>query len=134
MNVVVLLSILRYYLSPILAFRHNSASKNLFLSACNIWNDDASLKEMDQNFPFGGLIGYINSNLDPILCYSKVFRLHQIWHDAGGAVRSHTGKGLGYCYVTGQGPNSCLLGHVTGLFSCFYVKVFVPSIFNSVDF
>ena len=31
-------------------------------------------------------------------------------------------------------PNSCLLGHVTGLLFCIYVKIFLPSIFNSVDF
>ena len=34
----------------------------------------------------------------------------------------------------GRGRNSCLLGHVTGLLSCFYVKLFLPSVFNSVDF
>ena len=34
----------------------------------------------------------------------------------------------------GGGPNSCLLGHVTGQLFCLYVKIFLPSIFNSVDF
>ena len=33
-----------------------------------------------------------------------------------------------------QGPNSCLLGHVTGLFLCLYVEIFVSSFLNSVDF
>ena len=46
----------------------------------------------------------------------------------------HSGKGPGYCYMIGRGPNSCLLGHVTGLLFCLYVKLFLPSIFNSVDF
>ena len=36
--------------------------------------------------------------------------------------------------MIGRGPNSCLLGHVTGLLFCFYVQLFLPSIFNSVDF
>ena len=36
--------------------------------------------------------------------------------------------------MIGRGPNSCLLGHVTGLFFCPYVKNFLPSIYNSVDF
>ena len=36
--------------------------------------------------------------------------------------------------MIGRGPNSCLLAHVTGLFFCLYVKIFLPSIFNSVDF
>ena len=115
-----------------LSSRHISSRKNLFLSACDIWNDKVSLREMDQNIPFGGLIGYGNSYLDSILCYSKVFRLHAILHDAAGAVRSHTGKVPGNCYMIGQGPNSCLLGHVTGQLFCLHVKILVPSIFNSV--
>ena len=36
--------------------------------------------------------------------------------------------------MIGRGPNSCLFGHKTGLFFCLYVKLFLPSIFNSVDF
>ena len=63
-----------------------------------------------------------------------MFRLHAILYDAAGAVRAHSGKGPGYCYMIGRGPNPCLLGHVTGLHFCLYVKLFLPSIFNSVDF
>ena len=58
----------------------------------------------------------------------------QYFLDAAGAVRSQSGKGPGYCYVIGRGPNSCSLGHVNGLLFCLYVKLFLPSIFNSVDF
>ena len=42
-------------------------------------------------------------------------------------------KEPGYCYMIGRGPNSCLLGDVTGLLFCLYLKIFLPSIFNSVD-
>ena len=76
---------------------------------------------MDRKFNFGGLIGYGNSCLDSVFRYSKVFRLHAIVHDAAGGVRSHTGKGPGNCYMIGRGPNSCSLGHVTGLLFCLYV-------------
>ena len=89
---------------------------------------------MDQKFNFGGLIGYGNSYLDSVFQYSKVFRLHAILHDIAGAVRSHSGKGHGYCYMIGRGPNFCLVGHVTGLLFCLYVKLLLPSIFNSVNF
>ena len=89
---------------------------------------------MDRNIPFSGLIAYGNSYFDSILCYSKVFTLRAILHYAAGAVRSHTGRGPGYCYMIGRGPNSCLLGHMTRLLLCLYVKIFLPSIFNSVDF
>ena len=88
-------------------------------------------------FPFGGLIGYENSYLDSIFRYSKEFRLRailQILHDAAGAVRLQTGKGPGYCYMIGRGPNYCLLGNVAGLLFCLYVKIFLPSIFNLIEF
>ena len=69
-----------------------------------------------------------------IFRYFKVFRLHAKLHDAAGAVPAHSGKGSGYCYIIGRGPKSCLLGHVTGLLLCLYVKLFLPSIFNSGKF
>ena len=64
----------------------------------------------------------------------EVFTLHAKLNDAAGTVTAHSGKGPGYCYMIGRGPNSCLLGHVTGLLFCLYVKLFLPSILNSVDF
>ena len=135
MDVLFLISIFRLYPGFKMSFGHNSARKNLFLSACFCWDSGLSLREMDQKFKFGGLIGYGNSYLDSVFRYSNVFRLHAILHDAAGAVRSHSGKVPGYCYLIGRGPNSCLLGYVTGLLFCLYVKLFLPSIFNnSVDF
>ena len=88
---------------------------------------------MDQKFKFVGTIGYGDSYLEFIFRDFKVFRLHAILHDAAGAVWAHSGKGPGYCYMIGRGPLSCLLGHVTGLFFCFYVKHFLISFFNSID-
>ena len=113
--------------------KHNSVRKNLFLSACFRWDSSLSLDEMDQKFKVGALIGCGNSCLHSVFCYSKVFRLHAILHDAAGAVRSHSSKGPGHWYMIGRGPKSCLLGHVTGLLFCLYVKLFLPSIFKSVD-
>ena len=116
-----------------ISFEHNSVRKNLFLSACFRWDSRFSLREMVQNFNFGGKIGYVDSKLDSVFRYSKVFRLHAILH-AAGAVRLQTGKRPGYCYMIGRGPNCCLLGHVTGLLFCLYIKIFLPSIFNFFDF
>ena len=84
-----------------MSFEHNSVGNNLFLSACFCWNSRLCLREMDQKSPFEGLIGYGNSDLDSVLRYSRVFRLHAILHDAAGAVRAHSGKGPGYCYMIG---------------------------------
>ena len=128
------MNIFRLYPGLKMSFEHNSVRKNLFLSACFCWDSIFSLREVDQKFPLGGLIGHGNSCLDSILCYTKVFRLHALLHDGAGAVRSHTGKEPDYCYMFERRPNSCLLGLVTEFLFCHYVKVFVPSIFNSVDF
>ena len=117
-----------------MTIEHISVRKNLFLSSCFFWDSGISLREMNQKFIFGGLIGHGNSYLDSVVCYSKVFRLNAILHDAAGAVRSHSGKGPAYCYMIGRGQNSSLLRHVTGLLCCLYVKLFLPSIFNSFDF
>ena len=105
-----------------MTFKHSSVRKNVFLSACFSWDSELSLLEVDQNFEFGGLIGYGNSCLDSVFRYSKVLRLHAILHGAAGAVRAHSGKGPGYCSMIGRGPNSCLLGHVTGLMFRLHFK------------
>ena len=70
---------------------------------------------MDQKYQFGGTIGYGDSYLEFLFRHFKVFRLHAILHDAAAAVRAQSGKRPGYCYIIGRGPNSCLLGHVSGL-------------------
>ena len=134
MDVLFLMSIFRLYRGLIKSFEHNSVRKNLFLTASFCWGSRFSLREMDQKFKFGGTIGYGDSYLDSLFLYSKLFRLHAISHDAAGAVRLQAGQGPGYCYMIGRGPNCCLLGHVTGLLFCLYVKIFLPSIFNLVNF
>ena len=136
MDVLFLTSVFRLFPGLKMSFEHKSVRKNLFLSACFCWNSRHSLREMDQKFPFGGIkiIGYANSSLDSVFRCSKVFRLRAILHDAAGAVRALSGKGLGYCNIIGRVPNFCLLGQVTGQLFCLYVKIFLPSIFNSVDF
>ena len=134
MDDLFLISVFRFYPGFNLSFEHNSDRKNLFLIECFFWDSRLSSRKMDQKFAFGGLIGYGNSHLDSVFPYSNLFRLHEVLNVAAGAFRSHTGKRPGYCYMTGRGPNSCLLGHVTGLLFCLYVKLFLPSIFKSVDF
>ena len=134
MVVLFLMSVFRLYPGSKVSFEHKSVRKSLFISACFCWDSRLSLREMGQKFKFGGTIGYGDSYLEFLFRHFKVFRLPQILHDAAGAVQAHSGKGPGYCYMIGRGPNSCLLGHVTGLLFCLYVKIVLPSIFNSVDF
>ena len=134
MDVLFLVSIFRLYPGLKVSFEHNSVRRNLFLSGCFCWDSRLSLREMDQKYIFGGTIGYGNSYLEFSFRHLKVFRLHAILHDAALAVLAHSGKGAGYCYMIGRGPTSGLLCHVTGLLFRLYVKLFLPSIFNSVVF
>ena len=127
------MSIFQLYPGLNLSFEDKRVRKNPFLSACFCCDSRLSVGEMDQTFEFGGTIGYGNSYLEVLFRHFKVFRLHAILHDAAGAVRAHSGEGPGYCYMIGRGPKSCLLGHVTGILFCLYVKLFLLSIFNSVD-
>ena len=114
-------------------FFHNCTRQNVFPSACFYWHGTISLREVGQKFLHGGKIGYGDSYLDSVLRYSKVLRLHAVLHYAAAAVRLQTGKGPGYCCMIGRGPNCCLLGHVTGLLFCLYVKFFLPSTFILID-
>ena len=134
MDVLFIMSIFRFYSGFKTSFEHNSVRKKLFLSAWFCWDSILSLREMDQKFKIGVTIGYGDWYLDSVFRYSKVFRLHAIIHDAAGAVRLQTGKGPGYCYMIGRGPNCSLLRHVTGLIFCVNGKNFLPSFFNLIDF
>ena len=134
MDVLFLMSNFRFYPGLNMSFEHNSVPKNVFLSACFCWDFRLSLRDMDHKFKYGGTIGYDDSYLEFLFRQFKVFRLHAILHDAARAVRAHSGKGSGYCYMIERGLFSCLLGHLTGLRFCPYVKIFLPSIFNSFDF
>ena len=126
MDILCLMSVFRLYPGFKMSFERNSFRKNLFQSACFCWDSRLSLRGMGQKFEFGGTIGYRDPYLEFLFRHFKVFRLNAILHDAVGAVRAHSGRGPGYCYMIGRGPNSCLLGHVTGLFFCLYVKSFYP--------
>ena len=134
MDVLFLISAFRLYPGLKMTFEHISLRKKLFLSACFCWDSRLSLREMDQSFEISGLIGNGNFYLVSVFRYSKVFRLHAILHVAARAVRAHSGKGSGYCYMIVRGSKSCLFGHATGLLFCLYVKPVLPSTFKSVNF
>ena len=134
MDVIFLVNIFRRYFKVKSKLFHNCTRKILILSACYYSDGTISLREVDQKILYVRKIIYGNSNLDSVFRYSKVFRLHAKLHDAAGAVRLQTGKGPGYCYKIGRGPNCCLFGHVTGLLFCLYVKIFLPSISKLIGF
>ena len=113
-----------------MSFEHNRVRKNLFLSACFCWVSGLSLRKMDQKLKFGETLGYGDSYLEFLFRSFKLYKLYAILPDAAGAVRAHSDKGPGYCYMIGRR----LLGHVTGILLCLTIKLFLPSILKSVDF
>ena len=82
----------------------------LFLSACFCWDSRLSLRETDQNLNL----------VEPLVIETRTWPLHFATPKYSDYMQ--TGKGLGYCYMIGRGRNCCLLGQVTGLLLCLYVK------------
>ena len=76
MDVLFLVKVFRFYSGLKLRFTKITVRKNLFLSVCHCLDENISLHKMDQEFLFGGLIGFADSHLDKNFRFSKVFRLH----------------------------------------------------------
>ena len=129
MNVQKLNEILRIFEIIRQNFSSNTKRKKLFLCTCFDLDPDINLKEMDQKFLFGGLIGYGNSCMGNFFANSKIFRLHAILHDSAGFVKSTKKKGPGYSFAAPSLPSSCFLGHVTGLLFCLNVKIIASSVY-----
>ena len=115
MDVLNLVSNMRLQPKTIGNFLHNSTRRNFFLIGCYRMDNSTPLREVDQKFLLDGKIGFRDSYLDSAFCYSEVFRLHAILYHAAGAPQVQSGKGPGYCYMIGRKPNTCFVGHVTGL-------------------
>ena len=118
-----------------LLFQHICARKNLFLNACRCAVEMLEIFYVRWTECLILVKSLVMETRTWILCFvSKVFRLHALLQDAAGAVRSHIVKVPGYSYMIGRGPNSCWLGHVTGLLFCLHVKLSLLFISDSVDF
>ena len=113
-------------------FPGNSKRFNYFLSTCKHIHKRCDLNEIIFKCPHGGIIGIGNSRLDSLLSGSKLFRLHAILHDAHGFMKSEYDVGPGYVYTTAFPVNNCLLGHVTGLAFCLYVKHFKRQVYTVI--
>ena len=114
-------------------FPKNTRRKNAFLAVCYSINIEINLQFVNQFAEFGGLIGPGESKLDHFFKCSKIFRLHAIFHDAFGFMRSTYNVGPGYVYPLSEKPffaNSKLLGHITGLTYWIVLKLYKNSIYQ----
>ena len=114
-------------------FPKNTRRKNAFLAVCYSINNEINLQFVNQFAGFGGLIGPGESNLDHFFKCSKIFRLHAIFRDAFGFMRSTYNVGPGYVHALSEKPffaNSMLLGHITGLTYWIVLKLNKNSIYQ----
>ena len=96
-----------------------------------------SSRLFNKNFnsaPYGGLIGPGNSILHNYCMNSKLLRVHAIFHDAYGFMKSSYNIGPAYVYVLPNLPNHFLFGHLSGLLVWFLVKFQSSELFDQLPF
>ena len=93
--------------------------KNAFLAVCVYLDETIDLHEVNSRVPFGGNVGAGDSLLHKYLKCSKILRLHAIFQDAHGYMRSNKNIAPGCVYTLTTEKflkNSMLLGHFLGFF------------------
>ena len=118
-------------------YPENTNRRNYFLAACSLFflsttnhiNNDVAIKLR----PFGGLIGMEKSSLDKYLSDSKNLRMHAILHDAAGFVREVYNTGPTSCYVLPWKCNNSLIGHLSGITFCSYIKLRKPKLYHLLE-
>ena len=112
-----------------------STRRKYFLAVCKFFHESESEEEFNVDYvvklrPFGGLIGMDNSTLDTHLKKYKVLRLHAIIHDAAGFMFEQYGVGPGYSYMLPCQLKSCLAGQISGIFFCWFIKMFKSNLYH----
>ena len=115
-------------------FPKNTTSKNAFLAVCLFLNGTIDLDEVNSRAPFGSKIGAGDSPVHKYLKFSKIIRMHTVFHDAYGYMRSNKNVGPGYvCTLTTEKyfRNSMLLGHISGILYWTLMKFFDSQRFDN---
>ena len=102
---------------------------SVFLFSENDLNCDVAVKLE----PYGGLTGIDDSSLDKYLKDSKILRLHAILLDAAGFVDEIYNTGRTYCYMLPRRCNSSLIGHLSGITFCLFVKLIRPELYHLLE-
>ena len=114
----------------------NSNRRNYFLAACSLFfvsSDNLNYDILIKLRPYGGLIGIDNSSLDKYLKNSKILRLHAILHDAAGFIHEFYQQGPTYCYMLPWNCNNSLLGHLSGIAFCLFIKLKKPEVYHLLE-
>ena len=118
-------------------FPKNTTSKNAFLAVCLYVDKTRDLNEVNSRASFGGNIGASDSLLHNYLKFSKILRMHAIFHDAFGPMRSVSNMGPGYVYTLSDEKyfkNSMILGHFSGILFWTFMKFLKPDYFDNFPF
>ena len=114
----------------------NSNRRNYFLAACFLFfvrSDNLNYDILIKLRLYGGLIGIDNSSLDKYLKNSKILRLHAILHDAAGFIHEFYQQGPTYCYMLPWNCNNSLLGHLSGIAFCLFIKLKKPEVYHLLE-
>ena len=118
-------------------FPNNTTPKNAFLAVSLYLDETMDLHEVNSRAPFEGKIGAGDSIVHKNLNFSKILRMHAIFHDAYGYMRSskNFGPGLVYTLTTEKFlRNSMLLGHILGILHWTLMKFFNSQRFDNFPF
>ena len=99
----------------------NSKRNNYFLAAFLHSNPNIDLQNASKLCPHCGLFEINNSSWEDRLKNSNFVRLHSVLHDAAGFVQYNSEIGPGYTYNLQCPINNCYLGHVSGIFFCYFL-------------
>ena len=125
------------YLTVKKTYPENSDRRKFFLTACSLFffssendlNYDVAIKLR----PYGGLIGIDDSSLDKYLKDSKLLRLHAILHDAAGFADEVHDTSPTYCYMLPWKCNHSLIGHLSGITFCIFVRLTRPELYQLLE-
>ena len=118
-------------------FPRNPKSKNAFLAFCYCLDKNVNLQDINDFAPYGGLICPGKSYMDRCLSYFKIIRMHAVFHDAFGVMKSSFYLGPGYVYAVTKEPlfvNNMLLGHFSGLAYWLYPNLFQGTLYEQFAF
>ena len=118
-------------------FPRISTSKKAILAVCWSLDETIDLHKVNSKAPFEGNIGPGDSSLQDLLKVLKILRMHAIFHDAHGYMRTENSIGPGYVYTLTDKMlfrNKMLLGHFSGILYWTFVKFFNSEYFEKFRF
>ena len=123
----------KIYTSLKQTYPDNFNRRNYFLAACSLFfvsSDNLNYDILIKLRPYGGLLGIDNSSLDKYLKNCKNLRLHAISLNAAGFIHEIYQQVPTNCYMLPRNCNNSLLGHLSGIAFCLFIKLKKPELYH----